>query len=161
MSVLHRKHYIPWESKLGSPLKSYYIQEFSLDPSRDSASQFHEAYSWYALPEQDDWRIPLLNTLLTQRYEMSACGENLEIVSGLIESLCSSWSPPSSSSVSWAHPLSQQYLYSRRRCSFFIITYCELHDCMFWINIYLFKLMFCIKIIFSSVIYIFTLVYQW
>ena len=64
-------------------------QEFSLDPSRDSASQFHEAYSWYALPEQDDWRIPLLNTLLTQRYEMSACGENLEIVSGLIESLCS------------------------------------------------------------------------
>ena len=66
------------------------IQEFSLDPSRDSASQFHEAYSWYALPEQDDWRIPLLNTLLTQRYEMSACGEDLEIVSGLTESLCSS-----------------------------------------------------------------------
>ena len=48
-------------------------QEFSLDPL-----------------EQDDWRIPLLNTLLTQRYEMSACGEDLEIVSGLIESLCSS-----------------------------------------------------------------------
>ena len=65
-------------------------QEFSLDPSRDSASLFHGAYKLYGLPEQDDWRIPLLNTLLNQRYEMSACGEDLEIVSGLIESLCSS-----------------------------------------------------------------------
>jgi hypothetical protein len=65
-------------------------QEFSLDPNRDSASQFHGAYSWNALLEQDDWRIALLNTMLTQRYEMSACGEDLEIVSGLIESLCSS-----------------------------------------------------------------------
>jgi hypothetical protein len=32
----------------------------------------------------------MLNTMLTQRHEMSACGDDLEIVSGLIESLCSS-----------------------------------------------------------------------
>ena len=53
-------------------------QEFSLDPNRDNAALFHEDYTFYALPEQDDWRIPLLNTLLIQRYEMSACGEDLE-----------------------------------------------------------------------------------
>ena len=64
--------------------------EFSLDPHTVSPEKFKEKYKFYAVPEQDDWRIPLLRTLLDHRYEMAACGDDLKTVTGLLESLCSS-----------------------------------------------------------------------
>ena len=64
-------------------------QEFSIDPLTVSPGKFNELYKNYAVPEQDTWRIPLLGTLLDQRYEMAACGDDVETVSGLLESLCS------------------------------------------------------------------------
>ena len=45
-------------------------QEFSLDPMSNSASQFHDVYKLYSVPDQDEWRISLLENLLAQRYEM-------------------------------------------------------------------------------------------
>ena len=64
-------------------------QEFSIDPLTVSPGKFNELYKNYAVPEHDTWRIPLLGTLLDQRYEMAACGDDIETVSGLLESLCS------------------------------------------------------------------------
>ena len=65
-------------------------QEFSLDPLKDSTGKFRQDYGLYSVPDEDNWRLPLLETLLDQRQDMAACGEDLETVSGLIESLCSS-----------------------------------------------------------------------
>ena len=64
-------------------------QEFSIDPLTVSPGMFIDLYKNYAVPEQDTWRIPLLDTLLDQRYEMAACGDDVETVSRLLESLCS------------------------------------------------------------------------
>ena len=50
-------------------------------------------YKMYEVADADSWRLPLLVNLLQQRYDLSVCGEDTEIVQGLIESLCSSWSP--------------------------------------------------------------------
>ena len=64
-------------------------KEFSTDPLRVSAGQLHRTYSHYDVPAEDTWRISMLDTMLKQRYEMSACGEDLDTLAGLIESLCS------------------------------------------------------------------------
>ena len=64
-------------------------QEFSLDPWTRSSRMFKAAYKGYIVPEQDKWRLPLLERLLSQRREMSTCDENVESVTELIDSLCS------------------------------------------------------------------------
>ena len=63
-------------------------EEFKLDPWKDSTMLFKEAYKYYEIPEVDRWRIPLLRSLLREKYEMYVCGEETEVISGLIESLC-------------------------------------------------------------------------
>ena len=65
-------------------------QEFNLDPWTSSPSLLKEKYSFYEVPDADSWRLPLLTTLLHQRYDMNACGDDTRTVDGLIESLCSS-----------------------------------------------------------------------
>ena len=52
-------------------------KEFSTNTLRDSAGQLDRTYSHYDVPAEDTWRISLLDTMLKQRYEMSACGEDL------------------------------------------------------------------------------------
>ena len=65
-------------------------REFSIDPNTVSSAKFKDLYYCYDLPGQDLWRISLLETLLQNRHEMVACGEDIDVVSGLIQSLCSS-----------------------------------------------------------------------
>ena len=65
-------------------------EEFSQDPWRLIPSSIYKHYKQYELPEQDMWRISYLRDLLYQRYEMRACDEDTEVVTQLIESLCSS-----------------------------------------------------------------------
>ena len=38
--------------------------------------------------EREEWRIPLLNKLLIQKQELLYLGEDIEEISGLINSLC-------------------------------------------------------------------------
>ena len=65
-------------------------QEFSVDPWQVSASSFSRGYKQYELPDQDRWRLSFLMDLLKQKYAMQACDENTDVVTELIESLCSS-----------------------------------------------------------------------
>ena len=64
-------------------------REFSLDPWEASATNFCSSYKYYPMPDQDKWRLSFLMDLLKNKYEMQACDENIDIVIGLIESLCS------------------------------------------------------------------------
>ena len=64
-------------------------QEFYLDPWTMSSKTFKAAYKGYLVPEQDKWRLSLLERLLSQRREMATCDENVEPVTELIDSLCS------------------------------------------------------------------------
>ena len=64
--------------------------EFDLNPWRDSSRLFKQKYSFHDVPEVDKWRLPLLRQMLDNRYEMKVCGEDTEIIDGLIDSLCSS-----------------------------------------------------------------------
>ena len=64
--------------------------EFKCNPWGSSSGLIKSRYSFYEGPEAESWRLPLLTNLLQQKYEISACGEDTEIVDGLIESLCSS-----------------------------------------------------------------------
>ena len=64
--------------------------EFGLDPWCAFPRQFKRSYILYETPEEDKWRLPLLQKLLSERYEMSVCGEDVHYIQGLIESLCSS-----------------------------------------------------------------------
>ena len=66
------------------------VQEFNLDPWSSSPAAMRAKYSHYEVPDADSWRLPLLTTLIQQRYELNACDEDTDIVDGLIESLCSS-----------------------------------------------------------------------
>ena len=63
-------------------------EEFSLDPWQDSPACFGKLYKQYDVPDQDKWRLPLLSSLMKTKYEMAVCDEDLETISGLIESLC-------------------------------------------------------------------------
>ena len=65
-------------------------QEFSLDPWKSSPNCLKSRYSYYVVPEADSWRLPLLTTLLQQRYELNACGDSTETAERLIKSLCTS-----------------------------------------------------------------------
>ena len=64
--------------------------EFQLDPWMTPSSIFKTKYKYYDVPEADGWRLPLLQSLMKDRYEMSVCGDETEDITGLIESLCSS-----------------------------------------------------------------------
>ena len=64
-------------------------QEFHIDPWTSSPSELKSRYSFCEVPDADSWRLPLLTTLLQQRYDLNACGEDTDTVDGLIESLCS------------------------------------------------------------------------
>ena len=65
-------------------------QEFNIDPNIVSSEQFKDMYHCYELPGLDSWRLSLLETLLQNRYEMLPCGEDINVVSALIQSLCAS-----------------------------------------------------------------------
>ena len=62
--------------------------EFGTDPWSTTSAQLAEKYSCYAVPAEDEWRLPLLVKLLDQRRDMSACEENTKSISELIDSLC-------------------------------------------------------------------------
>ena len=64
-------------------------QEFQIDPWTSSPGVLKSKYSFCEVPDVDSWRLPLLTTLLKQRYDLNACGEDTDTVDGLIESLCS------------------------------------------------------------------------
>ena len=64
------------------------MEEFSLDPWKNSPGQFAKVYKFYDIPDQDRWRLPLLGSLMKSKCEMAACGEDLKTVTELIESLC-------------------------------------------------------------------------
>ena len=65
-------------------------QEFHLDPWSSSPGVLKSNYNYYEVPEVDKWRLPLLTSLLDNKYEMAVCGEDTDTITGLIESLCSS-----------------------------------------------------------------------
>ena len=68
-----------------------HLQEvLNLDPWTESVGKFKKMYKGYLVPEDDSWRLPLLKRLLDQHKEMIACEEEVEAISGLIDSLCSS-----------------------------------------------------------------------
>ena len=64
--------------------------EFDLHPWFSHPGSFKSNYKWYLVPDMDKWRLPLLTSLLEKKYEMAVCGEELDTIIGLIESLCSS-----------------------------------------------------------------------
>ena len=63
-------------------------EEFKLDPCTASPAAFKKVYKFYELADAEKWRLPLLESLMKQKYEMSVCGEETEEITGLIESLC-------------------------------------------------------------------------
>ena len=65
-------------------------REFDSNPWNTSSNYLKAKYKMYEVADADSWRLPLLVNLLEQRYDLSVCGEDTEIVQGLIESLCSS-----------------------------------------------------------------------
>ena len=66
------------------------MDNFELEPLRDSSRLFQKKYNFHEVPEVDKWRLPLLKQMLDNRYEMKVCGEDTETIDGLIDSLCSS-----------------------------------------------------------------------
>ena len=68
------------------------VNEFNLDPWTQPAtsSSFAKQYKMYETPAQDTWRSSLLLSLMKEKYDMDVTGEDVETISGLIESLCSS-----------------------------------------------------------------------
>ena len=68
-----------------------HLQEvFNLDPWTKPTGLFKQMYTGYMVPEVDSWRLPLLVRLLDQRRDMVVCEEEVETITGLIDSLCSS-----------------------------------------------------------------------
>ena len=63
--------------------------EFGINPWVDSPKKIRFNYKYYSIPEMDSWRIPLMNTLLRERFELDALGEETYTVNELIASLCS------------------------------------------------------------------------
>ena len=63
---------------------------FNLDPWTKSVGHFKKMYTGYLVPEVDSWRLPMLERLLAQRREMVVCEEEVDAITGLIDSLCSS-----------------------------------------------------------------------
>ena len=67
------------------------MEEFpTLDPWTHGAAHFKTQYRGYLVPDEDQWRLPLLKKLLYQRREMDTCGEDVTTITELIDSLCTS-----------------------------------------------------------------------
>ena len=66
------------------------MNEFNLDPWTQPVRSFAKEYKMYETPAQDTWRSSLLLSLMREKYDMDVTGEDVETISGLIESLCSS-----------------------------------------------------------------------
>ena len=65
-------------------------RETGLDPWLASAARVKEKLPHSDVPEQDQWRLPLLCQYLYQRREMETSLEDVKEISNLIDSLCSS-----------------------------------------------------------------------
>ena len=63
--------------------------KFGLDPWTQTENMFKCIYKGYSIPDAEKWRLPLLQKLLTQRRDMVACDEEVENITELIDSLCS------------------------------------------------------------------------
>ena len=63
---------------------------FNIDPKLHHAEHFKQKDIGYKIPEEDEWRVPLLRKLLDQRRELYSCEEDTSNIDELIESLCSS-----------------------------------------------------------------------
>ena len=66
------------------------MDEFNMDPWTQPATSFAKEYKMYETSAQDTWRSSLLLPLMKEKHEMDVSGEDVETISGLIESLCSS-----------------------------------------------------------------------
>ena len=64
--------------------------DFKLNPWVDSIDKFKEKCLRREIPRVDEWRIEVLSKLLIQRWDMAVVGEEVEDISALIDSLCSS-----------------------------------------------------------------------
>ena len=64
--------------------------ETGLDPWKTSAHQVNEALVRESVPDEDNWRLPLLCQFLTRREEMETNLEDTKNITELIDSLCSS-----------------------------------------------------------------------
>ena len=77
-------------SMTGSNLANF-EKEFNLDPwISTTVGKLKKVYSFYPVPKCEEWRLPLLVKLLSQRRVSLACGEDVKIITELIDSLCSS-----------------------------------------------------------------------
>ena len=66
------------------------MNEFNLDPWTQPVMSVAKEYKMYETPAQDTWRSSLLLPLMKEKHEMDVSGEDVETISDLIESLCSS-----------------------------------------------------------------------
>ena len=64
--------------------------EYSLDPWKVPVQVFKKKDVRKPIPTIDEWRIGMFAQLLDQRMEMDTSGENVDEISKLIDSLCSS-----------------------------------------------------------------------
>ena len=64
--------------------------EFNVDPWLATSSMIKKVYSQHPVPTNDEWWPPLLIKLLDQRRVLLACGEDVDCMNELIDSLCSS-----------------------------------------------------------------------
>ena len=66
------------------------LSSSKLDPWSQPMMVFKMMHKGYTVPEVDHWRLTLLEKLLNQRREMVTCDKEVEDITGLIDSLCSS-----------------------------------------------------------------------
>ena len=59
-------------------------EEFGIDPWMDMSKKIKREYKFYEVPETDRWRIPLLDFLLRERYELDAMGDDKSSIEELI-----------------------------------------------------------------------------
>ena len=64
--------------------------ETGLDPWRTSAQEVGDSLVREPVPDQDQWRLPLLCQFLNQRDELETSLEDTKTITELIDSLCSS-----------------------------------------------------------------------
>ena len=65
-------------------------EEYSLDPWAISVGYVKMKDVRKPIPTMDEWRIGLLRQLLHSRTDMDNCGEDIDDITNLIDSLCSS-----------------------------------------------------------------------
>ena len=65
-------------------------QLFNLNPRREHVGAFKEIKVGHQTPASDEWRLPLLRKLLSQRREFSDCDDDATTIDELIDSLCTS-----------------------------------------------------------------------